>query len=203
MSLLILVSSLFLACGPGVDNPSGDCTANGNGGRSHYHSPESGTTYLPDCNNALNRELWRVFAVSETSAYIIPRPDGTGLDNGLCEADDADLAGLFSQYGLCQENGNPSIINDIPPADALAITHALHERLEFTIDADGMISPWAPDDDIIAACELTSATAAIDYCKLLESRCSWGSCEDIGYIPGAAAVEALVPALNELYGIRP
>ena len=67
-----------------------------------------------------------------------------------------------------------------------------------------MISPWAPDDDIIAACELTDNEAALSYCEQLESRCDqWGNCIDIGYIPSEEAVAALIPALNLLYGITP
>ena len=124
------------------------------------------------------------------------------FERGIKVREDADLAALFEQYGLCEEYGNPDIINDIPPADALTITNTLHQLLEFKIGEDGMISPWAPDDDIIAACELTDSEAAISYCDQLESRCDqWGNCIDIGYIPSEEAVTALVPALNQLYGI--
>ena len=112
------------------------------------------------------------------------------------------MTSLFSDYGLCTEVADPTIINDIPPASALQITHALHEQLRFTMDESGMIFPWAPEDDIIAACAFTQSQAALDYCDLLDSRCNLFGCNEIGYIPSLEAVEALVPALNTLYGIE-
>jgi hypothetical protein len=203
MRTLFILSLFVSACGPNVENPSGDCIVNGDGNRPGYFSDPQESTYLPDCQNDLDRELWRVFAVSEESAYIVPRPDTTGLDFDLCDGEDVQLASLFETYGLCEEYGDPDIINDIPPADALSITNALHQRLRFEVDEDGMISPWAPESDILDACELTDASAALEYCEQLESRCNdSGDCDDIAYIPSAAAVEALVPALNELYGIE-
>ena len=173
--LLLFTPVLFvLSCTSQVENPSGNCKAKSNGERLFYHSVEKGTTYLPDCQNPLDRELWRVFAVSENSAYIMPRPDSTGIQYGMCEGEDVELADLFDQYGLCEELGNPIIINDILPADALLITNTLHQLLRFEIGEDGMITPWAPEDDILAACKLTNNEAALEFCALLESRCNRG-----------------------------
>ena len=187
-----------LACGPVIDNPSGDCDAGGDGNRSNYFSSDQ---YLPDCQNPLYRELWRVFAETEASAYILPRPDGMGIDFAICDGEDADLTTLFTEYGVCEEYADPDVINDIKPADALVITNQLHQRLRFSADENGGLFPWAPDDDILAACTLIENQAALSFCALLESRCSGYACDDIGYIPGPEAVEALIPALNELYGI--
>ena len=187
----------LLACGPSIDNPSGDCQADGDGNRRDYFSSDQ---YLPDCQNPLERELWRVFAVSEERAYIVPRPDGMGLQFELCE--DESLGALFSDHGLCDEFADPDVINQIAPADALAITNALHQRLRFSVSDEGRITPYAPEDDIIAACELTDDSAALDFCELLESRCTILGCDDIGYMPGPEAVAALVPALNLLYGVE-
>ena len=58
-----------------LDNPSGDCTADGDGGRIGYHSP-AGDTYYPDCQNTLAREFWRIFMQDNGDVYMIPRPDG-------------------------------------------------------------------------------------------------------------------------------
>ena len=202
MSFFSVTLFFTLACAPKINNPSGDCKTQGNGARPLYHSPDRDSTYLPDCNNELKRELWRVFALNESSAYIIPRPDAMGIQYGLCDGEDLQLAELFDEYGLCEDVGNPNVINDILPLDALTITHTLHQLLKFELDEDGLITPWAPDDDLIAACELTDSEDALNHCDLLESRCNtWGSCEDIGYIPNQRAAEALVSALNQLYGI--
>ena len=203
MRFIYFLSILVVACAPNVDNPSGDCSAEADGRRSGFHLPDRDNTYLPDCQNPLDRELWRVFAQSESSAYIMPRPDATGLSYGVCNGEDEEMAILFASYGLCEEYGDPDVINNIAPTDALSITNTLHQLLRFEIDDAGMISPWAPDDDIIAACELTDSADAQEYCELLESRCDrWGTCTDIGYIPSNEAVEALVPAINQLYGIE-
>ena len=203
MRIMVALSICLGACvGPDVENPSGDCEVSNDGNRRGFYTSPNEAKYLPDCQNELDRELWRVFAVSDTSAYIVPRPDSMGLDFAICDGEDPEMAALFDTYGLCTEFGNPTIINDIPPAEALQITNALHQRLRFEVDESGMISPWAPDDDIIDACELTESPDAQEYCQLLDSRCDGGDCIDIGYIPSLEASEALVPALNELYGIE-
>ena len=193
-------ASALVGCGtPTVPNPTGDCDPGHDGSRQCYHSPADTDTYLPDCQNPLNRELWRVFAQNEESAYIIPRPDGMGLEFGLCDEE-----GPFTTYGLCVASADPNVLNDIPPAIALEITNTLHQHLRFEVSEDGQyIVPWAPDEDVIAACDLTDNLAAQEHCANLSYRLSGGdTCIDIGYIPGEEAVAALVPALNELYGIE-
>eukprot|EP00747_Dinoflagellata_sp_TGD_P217951 gnl/TRDRNA2_/TRDRNA2_90272_c0_seq1.p1 gnl/TRDRNA2_/TRDRNA2_90272_c0~~gnl/TRDRNA2_/TRDRNA2_90272_c0_seq1.p1 ORF type:complete len:267 (+),score=34.59 gnl/TRDRNA2_/TRDRNA2_90272_c0_seq1:69-869(+) len=191
-----------------VVNPTGDCQADTDGSRPGYHSVEPGTTYLPDCTCPLTREYWRVFAMDETDAYIIPRPDGLGLQYGYCEGADAELAALFKANDLCIEVlSDLSRINHMKPADALQITHALHEKLVFEARAtngEWEISPWAPDDDLLTICDtiLTEDTDAQQHCQRLRGRCDEnGACIDIGVVPTENAVKAFTPALNEFYGI--
>lgn len=189
-----------------IENPSGTCEADDDGGRVGYHSPGVDDTYLPDCVPPLDREYWRVFAQDASSAYIIPRPDGAGLLYALCGNGDS-LASLFERYGMCADAvEDPSVINSIAPSDALNITHALHSRLVFRAceDASGSSSllPFAPQADVLDACELTSDADAQDHCAEVRSLCdSNGVCVDREVVPNAAAATALASALNALYGI--
>jgi hypothetical protein len=205
-----LLTVLLAACvvpAP-VSNPSGICTAEDDGARGCYHSPSTQDTYLPDCEAPLDRELWRVFQQVDGTAYIIPRPDATGLQFGICDGDDADLAALFAQYDLCAEVvTDPAVVNAMLPADALNITHALHERLFFEAVEDNgnwAISPWAPDNDMADACDvLTEPEPAL--CQGYRERRDVGpneACSDGNWVPDEETVKALAPALNAAYGIE-
>ena len=201
---MFLIVSIIIGCfTPDVQNPSGECQPESNGSRSCYHSPARTDTYLLDCQNQLDKELWRVFAQTEESAYIIPRPDGVGVHFNLCE-EGAEHAELFQKYRLCDEildAEGVEIINDILPADALLITNILHQKLQFEVGADGVVFPWAPEDDMIEACDLIEDSAADDYCDAITDRSSAGECLDIKYIYSEEEAELFAEALNEIYGI--
>jgi len=217
-SLLLscLVASLW-TCGQSVVvNPtasaSGVCNTSvasgSNGGRPSYHSPSATETYLPDCSAPLRREYWRVFAQNSTSAYMIPRPEGWMRKKWLCDGNGADLAALVNKYGMCAGVVSASVINDMLPADALEIAHALHQHLRFeSLCTAGQkqcrISPFAPDEDILAACtSLGSTNTASSYCTGVKNRCdSNGVCTEIALFPSKAAADALSQELNTLYGI--
>ena len=203
-----ILSSIF-ACGEAtstkVQNPSGDCASDEDGSRTCYHAPMASDTYLPDCQTDLTREYWRVFAMSETSAYIIPRPDGMGLMYDLCE--DANVGELMNTYALCSETlgaNEVDIINDIPPEDALLITNALHSKLLFTVDEDDMISPWAPPNDIVDACQFSDSNDEVvsDYCDTALGYYDSGEdCPDIAFFPTAEEAPIIAARLNTLYGL--
>lgn len=204
-----LFAALLVGCFEKVDNPTGDCRPADDGGRACVHAPARGDTYLPDCQAPLEREYWRVFAQSSTSAYILPRPDAAGLTYGICDGDDAALAALFDRNGLCEETADPRVLNDMTPADALAVTRALHQRLVFeAVDAgDGAwaILPAPFPDDLAAACELPVADvgAAQSACAVYGSRIQGDTCLDIGHVPSAEDAPILADALNQLYGVAP
>jgi len=191
-----------------VLNPTGACgvkSSRGAGGRWNYHSPGEVDTYVPDCQNPLRREYWRVFVQRDRgTAYVIPRPDDMGTKFGLCEDGDPDA--LFRKYGLCSGTDfSVSAVNNMETAEALNITHALHGRLVFqaTQSGDGWgIDPFAPEDDILAVCDeaITDDADALAHCKRLRARCSDGACQGIAIVPNEASARSLVPALNELYG---
>lgn len=201
-----------------IKNPSGDCVADNDGGRPLYHSPGD-STYLPDCKNPLKREYWRVFARTDGGVGVIPRLDNTGLKYGLCPGVpneepnlDPELAQTMVQNCVCDNCGQDTVtrINNMTPEDALMITNALHHRLIFQYDEDGgSISPWAPDDDIVAACDLRlmedSNHTDLSICQILRDMMTrWMNgepIEEIAFIPSAADSEAIVPYLNKLYGI--
>jgi hypothetical protein len=67
----------------------------------------SADVYLPDCDAPLGRELWRVFAIDASTAYVVPRPDASGISLGICDGEDADMADRFERNGLCEELADP------------------------------------------------------------------------------------------------
>jgi hypothetical protein len=155
-----------------------------------------------------------VFQQEDGTAYMIPRPDGLGLVYGICgdsdpttDAIDPDLISKSALYGLCDEVvTNVATINSMDPADALRLAHFFHQQLVFVMDeSSGRLQPWAPDVDILAACEsssLAAIAAAESYCAAVQDRCNDnGECVEIGIEPSEEAVAVLAPALNELYGI--
>ena len=197
MLLLVLIACDLSA----VDNPTGDCEPEGDGSHLCYSSATD--QYLPDCAAPLSRELYRVFAADEATAYVIPRPDATGLSLGICDGDDADLADLFDRNGLCVEVADPDVVNSMTPADALAITHTLHERLDFTAEGSGddwWVSPFAPDGDHYDACALTDAAALDGYCAELIATLDAGECPQLASVFSEEQAAAMAAALDALYG---
>ena len=188
-----------------VENPTGDCVAPDSGARAGYHDPGN-TQWLPDCNNPLKREYWRVFATTAETAYIMPRPDGDPGLEAACTNREHPLYAIVQYYALCRPASSPEAvarINAIYPADALAVTHELHTKLRFEVTKDGVgIAPSPIPSDVIDACELRSnedqpELAAI--CQREKERIETG--QDIGFRYEGAGAEELVRRLNELYGI--
>lgn len=189
-----------------ADNPTGECVADHDGGFFCYSSPGPDDTYLPDCDAPLNEELWRVFEQANGTAYVIPRPDGMGLVTGICDGDDAELAALFEANALCDEtldSAGVETINSMDTTDALTITHALHENLEFAVaiygDGYADVTPFAPPEHLVAACEGSSESVcdAIDGKYDLDAE----ECLDIGIVFTEDDAAVLADLLNDLYGI--
>lgn len=214
MSLLSRSHLLTVACCVGctstphyVDNPSGDCEAGYDGSRSGHNPGDS--QYLPDCDPALQREYYRVFAQEDETAYMIPRPDATGLAYGFCEGSDEERSDLFERNGLCVPTANTETvqkINSMTPSDALEIAHLLHERLVFRA-AEGSsgwsVVPGLFLDDVVDACNRAAVdlSEAKDACADAKKRVTEKSQDDIGRSYTEAECKQLAPALNELYGI--
>jgi hypothetical protein len=99
--MLTLFLATLMAC-DAPENPTGECDK-GEGGRPCYHSPEPTDTYMPICDGSVDRELWRVFATTDGPADLIPRPDASGLELGICDGDNANLVDLFERTGLCED----------------------------------------------------------------------------------------------------
>lgn len=208
-SWLLLVSSLggCSATPHYVDNPTGDCEADGDGSRTGHNPGDS--QYLPDCDPPLEREYYRVFAQEDETAYMIPRPDAMGIRYGYCSGDDAELADLFERNGLCVEVADPDVVNSMTPEDALAIAHLLHENLVFVAEQQhgeswGVL-PGAMTDDVVAACDRAEVdlSDALDACRYHRDRASSKIHDDMGRIYTRAEAEQLAAGLNELYGIEP
>jgi len=190
-------------------NPSGNCTAIDDGSREGYHSPLP-NTYLPDCKNPLKRELWRVFMNEDgTSAGMIPRPDGLGIIHKICPEDEplathlVNVSSKASEYGLCNETVFNTSINSMDPVYALQFANIFHRQLVFTIK-ENRISPWVTNSDILQVCETFDVSDNIKaHCEEIKSLCNdKGECIEMGIIPNKQSVEELVPALNEMYGVK-
>jgi len=193
-----------------IENPTGDCEPGDDGSRICYHSSGPDDQYLPDCDAPLTRELWRVFAQDAETAYMIPRPDSLGLTFGVCGGDDADLSALFEANGLCEATVGPDtveVLNSMTPEDALAIGHALHERLVFTAEAlsggGWWFTPWAPDVDLYDACLGPAADDAdlAALCADVVSTMDAGHCEEMARGYTEAEARGVAAALNALYGV--
>jgi hypothetical protein len=194
---------------PVVANPAGDCPAPDNGATAS-HAPGS-ARWLPDCKKPLRREYFRVFAKSESSAFMVPRPDHSTIARALCssEAAGSSLRALLERYTLCAETPDVNRINTMLPADALAIAHALHEHLRFEANG-GDVRPYPYSEDVLAVCELKPELAK----GVLSDICDWEREHDrkrkagvpipaIGRVPPASEGPPLAAAMNELYGIAP
>lgn len=186
-----------------VENPTGECDK-GDGSRACYHSPEATDTYIPICDGSVAREMWRIFVQSSGDAYMIPRPDGAGIDAGICDGADAELAAAFERSGLCEEVADPAVVNAMALEDAIVVSVALHQRLTFTAvdDGDGIgwISPWPPDDDMAAVCntyadEFKDLAGICDIFQPAES----GECLDEGYVLSYDEASRFAEKLNLLY----
>jgi hypothetical protein len=189
-------------------NPSGSCKPTDNGARAGYHAALD-SRWLPDCQNPLAREYFRVFTESATSAYVIPRPDGSPYLEPVCSDPQHELHALVEEHALCaaaESDAAAALVNSIPPADALRIAHYLHAQLKWrVIDKPGAgIDPSPLPSDIIDACDLDAMANSADFESLCQrERDRLASGIGIGFFyKGPGAVE-LVARLNELYGIEP
>jgi len=185
-----------------IANPTGSCVAPDDGSRAGYNGPGP---WLPDCQSALLREYWRVFAASENGAYMLPRPDGAPGLGAPCLGPQHPLASIVQKYGLCSAAmGSEQVdkVNNMNVTDAFAVARYLESQLVF-VATDVTIEPFPIPVDIIDACALHASSNSAELtamCQRESGRLKSG--EDIGFTyTGPGAVE-LAARLNELYGIR-
>ena len=195
-------------------NSTGDCAVSGSGDIDCYSVAGPDARWIPDCNHPRQRYYWRTFAEpvgdgtrNSPTASMMPRPDGMGLVFGICDGEDPVLASLFDQNHLCKEilgSAEVDALNAMPLADALTISHALHQRLVFSPYAHPQggwdITPFALPEDLRDACPATGNPSIIDRCNsYLDVVCGNTS---IGVHLGLSEAEAneLASALNQLYG---
>jgi len=209
--LLLLAAIFSLACDSssdvGVQNPTGDCRAPLITARAGYDDVSPGATWLPDCQNPVAREYWRVYARSADSAYMLPRPDGDPNLVAACNNAAHPLHALVESYFLCSPATTPETVsrtNDMLAADALQIAHDLHAVFAFENDAGAgvHIAPFPIPGDILDACALHPQESSADLaaiCAREQERLQSGYTIGFTY-DGPGAVE-LVARLNELYGI--
>lgn len=189
---------------PDVENPTGDCPAPDNGARAGHWPAES--RWLPDCTLALHEEYFRVFALSERTAYMMPRPDQVSTTALVCK-EESEARAVFERYTLCSETPDVAKINAMAIDDAFVIARALHARLRFVAEAGG-VSPWPQTSDVVVICKTKPELAQ----GALKSLCKWElerdalrragkPVTDEGRMPADSEGPPLAKALNELYGI--
>ena len=176
------------------------------GGRAGYNVPDQDDIWVPDCQNSLAREYWRVYSRDGVTAYVVPRPDGDPRLAIPCADSQHDLHPVVVRYDLCWAAGNTEqveIINPIDLSDALDVTHFLHGQLKFVVSQDLLgIEPFPIPTDIVDACVVGGGMNSSDLesiCQRERDRLRSGT--EIGYSytgPGAAE---LVARLNLLCGI--
>jgi hypothetical protein len=208
-TLVIAVAALLYGggCGKaGFANPSGACGTRSDGGRAGYQAPDAQDQWVPDCQNPLRREYWRVFSQDGASAYVIPRPDGAPELATPCANADHDLHPVVVRYQLCsaaESTEQVGIINHVDLTDALHVTHFLHSQLEFAATQDGRgIQPFAIPSDVLDACSLGGQPNSLELesiCQSVRDAISSGI-EMRGDYSGPGGAE-LVTRLNALYGI--
>jgi hypothetical protein len=189
-------------------NPSGPCQPMGNGARAGYHAPTD-SRWLPDCQNPLAREYYRVFTTSASSAYLMPRPDGDPLLQPVCSDPQHELHALVERQALCsaaESEAAVAQVNNIPPADALRIAHYLHSQLKWRfVERSGpSITPHPLPSDIVDACVIDAKANSAEFeslCKRERDRLASGI--DIGFFYNGPGGVELVARLNQLYGIAP
>jgi hypothetical protein len=204
----MLAVLLTAACSASSDleNPTGDCQPIGKGNRAGYDGEPVGATWLPDCQNPVVREYWRVFAKSSDSAYMLPRPDGEANLVAACTNPSHPLHALVGSYFLCSAATGETVarMNSMLPTDALPIAHYLHTVFAFVNDSGAgvHIAPYPITGDILDACLLHQQSNSADFaaiCDREQDRLQNGILIGFTY-DGPGAVE-LVARLNELYGI--
>lgn len=152
------------------------------------------------------REYWAV-ARNGSSAYLFPRPDGFRTIAEECNANGPN-AELFRRYSLCtpaSSSAEVARVNGMSVEDALAISSALHEKLVFQRAAGSAaaIEPFPYLDDELAVCgELGDAGGVLQNVCARAFRRRDGASTEVGYVYSAAEIDALIPLLNKLYGVR-
>jgi hypothetical protein len=192
---------------PTVENPTGKCQAEGDGSRVE-HSPNPTDVYLPDCSAPLDREYYRVFVEESGTAYTIPRMSADPAFYRACLNEEDPLHEVLQTYSLCDSSApsTPDMVeklNSMAPADALALTHYLHERLVFFVTEQG-VSPYPMAQDILDACKADEQFrngAMQERCDFEIAAEQQGVRTTQGWIHVGEQAEALAAAMNELYGL--
>jgi hypothetical protein len=124
---LVLITALSSAQAQDSDeNPSGSCSVRTDGRRAGYHDPLN-HKWMPDCQNTLQREYWRVFVRGDVG-YIMPRPDGAPELRPVWTDPRHELRSLVDRYSLCTAAASREvlqIVNSMRVSDALKLAHLI------------------------------------------------------------------------------
>lgn len=184
-------------------NPTGSCVADGSGARLGARTPEEGDVWLPDCDNPLSREYWRVFLRPSGTAYVIPDPSAAPqYYSGACGDMQHPLFEIVGRYSFCDltHPDAAQLIDNMTPGDALAVAHYSHENLTFTCNLPAFFL-----EDVVDACELSTEDDAPELGAICDdARARYASGVDAGatdWLPcdGQAGAD-LGYLLNQLYG---
>jgi hypothetical protein len=190
-----------------IRNPSGSCGTRSDGTRAGYHYALN-DLWVPDCQNPLRREYWRVFVKNGDEAYVIPRPDGAPELHAICTAGQDELRRIVDQHGLCAVAASSEQVRTVNTMDlsgALRITHFLHGQLKFSVvvHSSGHVSirPFPIPSDVSDACairpHMISAELEVLYCERARHP------DRLLLIhTNREAADDLASRLNDLYGVK-
>lgn len=221
-----LCTALGCSSWPQIQNPTGSCSAPDDGSRPGYHYPME-SQWIPDCQNPLNREYWRVFVDANGRVSISPRVSSDinapfpSPFQPVCQDPDHDLAPLVQAYALCSPTLSAedlALQEQMSVTEALLLTHFLHQELYFEVSRYDLsteevfeaITPRPIPSDILDACDLYPDQNSPELSLICEwereqvERADNGYPSSlIGYNYGGPEGIELAHRLNQLYGIAP
>lgn len=178
---------------------TGGCGPSPDLGRGEYQA--SGTAlWVPDCKTELLREYWRVMTEDRLHGYTIPRIDGAAQLAPVCADPTHALYVLVERYELCtpaDSEARVELVNSMSLADALMLTHYMHQVLRFELTPGGLILPHPFKQDLLDACQLAENSAELTVICEKEQREAQQA-----FTYASPGGEQLAERLNQLYGVN-
>jgi hypothetical protein len=199
-------------------NPTGSCGTVPASGRIGF-SGSGNSIFVPDCQNPLRRDYWRVRTLDGKHAWTVPRMDGEPRLEPACADANDPLHPLVERYDLCapaDSEGKVDTINNMELADALRLTHFLEGQLRFVAvpapvsltftppPSSMTIDPFPDWNEVVEACALHTNSSDLEaLCKTVRENLNVideGVFQPPYFFAGPTAIE-LAARMNELYGI--
>jgi hypothetical protein len=178
----------------------------------HAHNPKApdlalgeGDAYVKNPAVRLPLEYWIVLSTKDGAHALFPRPDGAPAIAAECAAQ-TEMGRSFEAAALCapaQTEEAVRKVNGLSREQAMQVSSFLHERLEFRRVGEA-IEPFPMTSDVLAVCRQIPALrggAMKARCDEEERYALGGARPSIFRVWTEAELDALPPALNEIYGV--